>query len=147
MQDSHKVGRLESMLEVLSIIGPIICLVDCIVVPAALLLLPVVGMHQVWHGLGDQVLLFFVLAICVPGFIPGLLKHRSKQVLILLALGFTLIFLANAATQYFDQTWHLAVNILGCSLLITANVQNRRLNRCSCYGEAKQVLPQIDDKQ
>jgi hypothetical protein len=70
-------SRLKSAFEVLAVVGPIICLVDCIVIPIALLLLPLIGFHNVFHGIGDQVLAFLVLLLCGPSLIPGFLKSIS----------------------------------------------------------------------
>lgn len=123
------------MLEVLAVVAPIICLVDCIVIPLALMLLPLVGVTHVFHGVGDQLLAVLVLLICAPVLIPGFLKHRRKSVLVLMSLGFGLIFFANMAGQAIDEGLHVVLSIAGSIMLIKANFDNKRFSKCSCRHE------------
>ncbi len=100
---------LAKALETLAVIGPIICLVDCLVIPIAIAILPLAGMHHVFHGIGDQFLTFLVLAICAPVMLPGFFKHRRKSVLVMMGLGFGLIFFANYAGSVFGK-----LNVISC---------------------------------
>ena len=124
--------KLESMLEVLSIVGPIICLIDCIVIPIVLFTLPLVGVHEIFHGIGDQVLLLLVFAICMPTITAGFMKHRRKSVMLLMASGFVVMFFTNFAGHLFDHTLHLALSALGSFLLIKANLENRKYRGSCC---------------
>lgn len=136
MQEDPRPSKLQSALEVLSIVGPIVCLVDCVVIPVLLMVLPLVGVHQIFHGMGDQLLLLLVLAICTPTITAGFLKHRRKSVMVLMVVGFALMFCANFAGHAIDETLHLALSVLGSTLLIRANIVNRRLQKSSssCCG-------------
>ncbi|MBK9140976.1 MAG: MerC domain-containing protein [Candidatus Melainabacteria bacterium] len=125
-------AKLEESLAVLSIVAPIICLVDCLVIPAALVLLPAMGFHHVFHGISDQFFAIMVLLICGPVLIPGFLQHRKKRVLFLMALGFASIFLANFLSDRLDETLHLSLSVLGSACLIKANLDNKRLRKCGC---------------
>jgi len=136
-QPQKSPSRLRTALEVLAVIGPIICLVDCVVIPLALMILPLVGIRQIYHGVGDQILLFVILAICMPALTLGFLKHRRKSVLALMAMGFGLIFFANLGGHLLDETIHLVVTLVGSVLLIKANLDNKRLSKCGCHSHHK----------
>ncbi len=127
-------ARLKSFFEFLAVVGPIICLVDCIVIPAALLLLPFFGMQNLCHGLSDQLLAFIVFGLCAPSLVPGYLKHRKIQVLAASVLGFTLIFFANFAGTQTDETVHRLITVAGCLVLIKANADNRKFSKCHCHS-------------
>lgn len=130
-------SRVKAAIELLSVIGPIICLIDCTIIPLLLLVLPVVGIHQVFHGIGDQLLLLLVVAICAPTVTLGFLRHRQKRVFLLMALGFTLMFVANFAGHSIDESIHFALTSLGSLFLIKANFDNRQLSKhcCSCSAD------------
>ncbi|MBI1271677.1 MerC family mercury resistance protein [bacterium] len=123
---------LKESLEFLSVLAPIICLVDCIVIPAALLLLPMIGIHHVFHGVGDQILSILVLLICCPVLIPGFLAHRNKTVLVLMTVGLVCIFFANWMSHELDHTFHLLLSVAGSVCLIKANLDNKRLRKHTC---------------
>lgn len=129
MQNPTKNSKLISTLEILGVLAPILCLVDCIVIPLALLVLPFVGVHHVMHGMGDQVLTLLMVAICVPAVVPGFLKHRQVRVLLLMALGFGVIFFANIVGHAIDETLHFMLTACGSVCLIKANLDNRKLTR------------------
>jgi hypothetical protein len=134
------------MIEVLSLVGPIICLIDCIVIPIVLFTLPLVGVHEICHGIGDQVLLLLVFAICMPTITAGFLKHRRKSVLLLMASGFVVMFFANFAGNLFDRTIHLMLSALGSLLLIKANLENKKYRGACCdHGHAR-VQVEVSDK-
>jgi hypothetical protein len=137
-RNSSGPSRLSAALELLSIIGPILCLVDCIVIPILLMLLPLVGIHQIYHGVGDQVLLLLVLAICTPTITLGFLKHKRKSVFVLMTLGFSSMFFANFAGHIIDDSLHFILTTLGSILLIKANFDNRQFskNRCCAHAHA-----------
>lgn len=137
-------NRIKSALELLAVIGPIVCLVDCIVIPLALMVLPLVGIHQIYHGLSDQALAFVALILCAPSLIPGFLKHRRRRVLTLMAFGFGLIFVANLLGHAIDQSMHLLMTILGSLLLIKANSDNRRFSKCCSHQKCNQVAIRVD---
>ena len=122
-------SQLKSVLEVLAVVGPIICLIDCIVIPVAVALLPLVGVQHIFHGISDQIITFIVLCICAPALLPGFLKHRKTSVLLLMGLGFGLIFCANFAGHAIDETLHTLITVTGSALLIKANLDNKRFSR------------------
>ncbi|HMP50721.1 MAG TPA: MerC domain-containing protein, partial [Candidatus Melainabacteria bacterium] len=84
--------RWKDFIDVLSIIAPIICLFDCIVLPAMAILLPFVSVKQMMHGISDQMIALVVLGICMTAILPGFLRHRSRRVLVLFGSGISLLF-------------------------------------------------------
>ena len=129
--------NLKAFLEILAIIAPIICLVDCIVIPIVLAVLPFVGVHQVWHGVSDQLLAMIAVGICTPVIVPGYLEHRKKSVLFFMAGGFSLIFLASFAGHVIDGTLHSLIAVAGSAMLIKANYDNKRFKKgCGCHSHA-----------
>ncbi len=139
-QGAPKTSRISSVLEFLAVVGPIICLVDCLVIPAACIALPLIGIHSICHGVGDQILTAGILALCAPGLLTRYMQHRKKRVLALAALGFALIFMANLAGVETDGTMHVAVTVIGSLLLIKANSDNKRYSKgCDCHHQHEPV--------
>jgi hypothetical protein len=136
--------RVKAALELLAIVGPVLCLVDCVVIPLLLMVLPLVGMRQIYHGVGDQFLLLVVLAICTPTLAAGFLKHKRKSVFVLMALGCSLMFFVNFAGHGLDETLHFLLTALGSVLLIKANFDNRQYSKHSCCSHHAHVPVQSD---
>lgn len=124
--------RWKSCLEVLSIVAPIICLFDCIVLPAVTILLPFVSVKQMMHGVSDQMIAMAVLVICMTAIVPGFLKHRNKRVLVLFGSGISLLFFVSFAGERLDQLLHMTMTVAVSFLLIKANLENKKLLSCSC---------------
>ncbi len=131
-QTDLKPSKVKTALEVLSVAGPIICLVDCIVIPLILTVLPLIGIRQICHGLSDQLLLLLVLAVCTPTLTAGFLKHKQKSVIVFMALGFAMMFFANFAGHLIDESVHFILTTIGSALLIKANFDNRQFSKSPC---------------
>ena len=126
----------KSFLEVLAVVAPVICLVDCVVIPVILALLPffgATGWLKIWHGVGDQFLALLVLLICTPVIVPGYIQHRKKSVLVFMAAGFTLIFLANFIGHPLDESVHTVLTLMGSCFLVKANWDNKRFRK-ACHS-------------
>jgi hypothetical protein len=128
--------KFEAVLEVLAVVAPIICLVDCVVIPVVLTVLPLVGIHQIFHGVGDQLLLLLVLAICTPTITLGFLKHKRWSVIVLMTSGFGLMFCANFAGHLIDETVHFILTTMGSVLLVKANFDNRQFRKTPCCAHS-----------
>lgn len=122
---------LKSAAEIFGIAAPIICLVDCIVLPVLTALLPLVGHHLV-HGVQDQLLSVVVLFICAPVILPGFAKHRNWVVLTMFALGVSLMLFVNFSAAV-DEGFHLVLSLVASVLLIKSNIDNKRLLACACH--------------
>lgn len=146
MHQPDEKSLFKSALELLAIVGPIICLIDCLVIPIMMAALPFVGAQHIFHGLSDQIQAIIVLCICLPVLIPGFLKHRRKRVLALMSLGFALIFFTNFAGHDIDNTLHTLITITGCLFLIKANFDNKHFSKCSnCHKS--DMVPVVIDKE
>lgn len=127
---------LTKVLDILAVVAPIICLVDCIVIPVMLAVLPFIGIHQVWHGVSDQLLAMIAFCICTPAILPGYIQHRKPSVLFLMGGGFALIFLANFTGHLVDGVLHTVLAFLGSCMLIKANIENKKYSKkCCCKHE------------
>lgn len=125
--------RWKDFIDVLSIIAPIICLFDCIVLPAMAILLPFVSVKQMMHGISDQMIALIVLGICMTAILPGFLRHRNRRVLVLFGSGISLLFFVSFAGERLDQAVHAAMTLAVSFLLIKANLENKKLLACSCH--------------
>ena len=125
--------RWKDFIDVLSIIAPIICLFDCIVLPAMAILLPFVSVKQMMHGISDQMIALIVLGICMTAILPGFLRHRNRRVLILFGSGISLLFFVSFAGERLDQAVHASMTLAVSFLLIKANLENKKLLACSCH--------------
>lgn len=140
MQDRRRL--MKSFLETLAVVAPVICLVDCIVIPIVLAILPFVGaagFQNVWHGVGDQMLALLVFLICTPVIVPGYIQHRKLSVILFMAAGFTFIFLANFVSGAFDETVHTLLTVFGSCCLVKANFDNKRFKKhchCACSSSS-----------
>jgi hypothetical protein len=122
--------RCSPAIEFGSRVAPVLCLVDCILIPICIPLLPFFGMNHLFHGVSDQVLLLIVVALCAPLLVPDFLKHRRMSVLVLMSAGFTLMFVANYIGHNIDELVHLSLTAMGSLCLITANRQNQKAKKC-----------------
>jgi hypothetical protein len=129
---SHRKVRWKSVLDFLAVAGPVICLIDCVVLPVASALLPFLGMTEFGHCINDQQLFLLVIAICGPIIIPGYLKHRNNRVLALFAIAIGMMFIVNFVDLIADETAHAVISLTAACLLIKANRDNKKLLSCAC---------------
>jgi len=125
---ASEAGDKMSFLQLMSVVGPSICLVHCLVMPILLGVLPVVGRNGLAHAVSDQVIAMIIVPICLLAIVPGYLQHRKKRVLVLLALGLAFVFLGSFLTRsILGGASEIPVCILGSICLITSSLVNRRL--------------------
>lgn len=118
---------------VLSVVGPSVCIVHCLAMPILLAVLPAFGLSRSFFGLSDQTLALIILPLCALAIIPGYLKHGQKKVLVFMSLGFSLVIFGSFfAESLFGHIGEIPVNVLGSIFLIAASVTNHRLR--SCFG-------------
>jgi hypothetical protein len=129
---SHRNVRWKRVLDFLAVAGPIICLIDCVVLPVASALLPFLGMTEFGHGINDQQLFLLIIAICGPIIIPGYLKHRNKRILTMFAVAISMMFVVNFVDLIADETAHAVISLSAACLLIKANRDNKKLLSCAC---------------
>lgn len=123
---------LEAVAAVLAVAAPIICLFDCVVLPIAAVIAPFIGWSEILHGVSDQLITGLVLAICLPVLLPGLMKHRNKQVAVLLGLAASLMLFTNMLGENMDHGLHLLLTASTSVLLLRVNFLNKKLLACQC---------------
>jgi hypothetical protein len=128
-------SNLKVTFEVFSVVAPILCLIDCVVLPILIAVLPFLGQQHLLHGLQDQTLALIVVAMCTPVIVPGFMKHRKSSVLILFGMGIALMLFANW-TELSDQIFHVCVSMVASGCLIKANLDNKRFlaKACPCFA-------------
>jgi hypothetical protein len=128
-------SQIKSALEILGLVAPIFCLFDCIVLPILPAVLPLVGIHQIIHGLSDQLLTFIILTLCCQALLPGFFKHHNPRILVMFGTAAFLMLFTNMISTTLDQLLHATLTLISSGLLIKANLDNRKLLACSCVRE------------
>ncbi len=109
-----------------------ICLVHCLLLPLALVVLPVSALLVTWHE--DVHIVFAVLLVptTVLAFYQGYRRHRQKWVLWGFVPGLALVLLASfPGHETLGVLGGTLVTMLGSALLIWGHWQNWRLQaRC-----------------
>ncbi len=113
-------------------IAAFLCLIDCIVLPILIAVSPLLGFHQIVHGVNDQLATLVVIGLCLVAFFPSFLKHRNLKVAALVALGISLVFFGNMLGESSDQALHVLLCFAGSACMIKANRLSRRLLATSC---------------
>lgn len=144
----------KSRLLKISNIASALCVLDCTILPAVTVLLPLVGMATTpaqsrWlHELGHSVALFFVLPVGGLAAFLNYLSHRRTAVSFPALLGLCFVYAANAPHGYpivsllphglahalHCGSWvHRFTNLLGCALLLGSNYVSHKMG-CASSG-------------
>lgn len=103
----------------------VLCVVHCMAIPVALLIMPAVALIDVHHHWVHWGLLGLAAPLSAVAFGSGFTKHRRLLVPALGALG--LMLMAGAVTELFGAAAESPVTIVGASLLAAAHWVNQRL--------------------
>lgn len=117
---------LKNALEFAAPIAALLCLIDCIVLPILAAISPFLGMHEIVHGVNDQVATLLVVVLVSLAFFPNFIKHRNPKVAGLAALGIFFVFFANSVEST-DKIIHFLLAISGSACIIKANSMNKKL--------------------
>lgn len=115
-----------ALIDVLAVVAPIVCIIHCLAVPIVLACLPMVRHSGVLQGFDDKLLAVLMLGLCAVAIAPGFAKHRRKSVLVLMVVGFALVWLSSYVETAWGEVPHLVISILGSVFVIKANLDNRR---------------------
>ena len=138
-------------LQKISNIASIICVIDCTVLPAVTIFLPILGIaasaeQAKWlHEIGHSIALWFVMPVGGLTAAMNYISHKRAKLSAMAALGLTLIYAANGhggpilsrlphhlAHNLHCGTWlHRATNLLGCACLLGSNYLSHKLGGCS----------------
>jgi hypothetical protein len=123
----------KSALEFAGTLAAILCVVDCVVIPIAVALSPLLGIHEIVHGINDQMATLVVVVLCSAAFFPGYLKHRNNKVLALVASGILLVFFGNMLGESMDKILHASLCLAGSACIIRANFLSKKLASKACH--------------
>jgi len=134
----------------LSNIASILCVIDCTVLPAVTIFLPVLGVaasdRAKWiHDIGHSIALWFVIPVGGCAATINFLTHKRAKLSAMAALGLTLIYAANGqggpilsrlphhlAHSLHCGVWlHRTTNLLGCAFLLGSNYLSHKLGGCA----------------
>jgi hypothetical protein len=135
----------------LSNIASILCAIDCTVLPAVTIFLPVLGVaaseeRAKWlHDIGHSIALWFVIPVGGCATTINFLTHKRAKLSAMAALGLTLIYAANGqggpilsrlphhlAHSLHCGAWlHRTTNLLGCAFLLGSNYLSHKLGGCA----------------
>ncbi len=113
---------------VLSVVGPSVCIVHCLAMPVLLAVMPAIDL-----GISDETLALIILPFCALAITLGYLKHGQKKVLASMCIGLSLVIFGSFfAENMIGPAGEIPINVLGSVFLIAASVMNHRLR--SCFG-------------
>ena len=107
------------------------CLVQCLILPLALLLVPVASLGALMHEMVHVILLAMIIPISTVAFGLGYLRHRSARVLAPVAVGIGLLFVA-LMLEHQHAAGPVTVALItsgGGLALIVAHLMNIRARR------------------
>ena len=148
---STKKNEWKEQLMKISNIASILCVLDCTILPAITLLLPLVGVaasaeQAKWlHEIGHQIALYFVMPVGGLTATLNYSSHKKGPLGLLAALGLSLIYAANGhggpimsrlphdiAHSLHCGSWlHRTTNIIGCACLLGSNYLSHKISGCS----------------
>ncbi len=117
--------------DTLGICASMLCLVHCAVLPLAISLLPALGGKFIHDDRTHFFLVFFVLAFCLFGILPGYVRHARKNVLFFMLSGVSLVLFATfLAAGTIGERFEIPIITVGNLLVVLAHWRNRALLSC-----------------
>jgi hypothetical protein len=112
----------------------LLCLIHCLLLPLAVMLMPALELFPVVESSGHTefvhaVLLLFIVPAAYLGWIRGYRRHRNVSVI---ATGMTGLALLILAFQFTDARVHVALTSLGGLMIMFAHFVNLRVWRTCC---------------
>lgn len=126
-------GRLRDLLDMLGLCLSGLCLVHCIALPLALIVLPAMAIfgHGAHHHWLHLTLALVLVPIAFAALLPGYWRHRRIAVLAGGTLGVVAIMLGALQEAQFGETAATALTIAGSVCLIYAHSINLVAGRTS----------------
>ncbi|MBI4293339.1 MAG: MerC domain-containing protein [Betaproteobacteria bacterium] len=110
----------------------LICLAHCLLLPVALVALPLFAVQWLQEGTVHVLMALMLAPVAALALVPGLKLHRSWGVAGAMAAGLGLISTAAFAGEgTVAHEWTIALTVAGGALLVAAHFVNLRLCR-SC---------------
>lgn len=119
----------------------LICLAHCLLLPLALLVLPVIAVQWLPEGTVHVVMALALAPVAALALIPGLKRHRSWRVAAAMTTGLGLVSTAAFAGEgSAAHEWSALLTIAGGAILVGAHFVNLKLCR-SCPACAAHAGP------
>lgn len=120
----------------------LICLAHCLLLPVALVALPVVAVQWLQEGTVHVVMALALAPVAAFALIPGLKRHRSWRVAGAMASGLSLVSAAAFAGEgSVAHEWSIPLTVAGGAILVVAHFVNLSLCR-SCPACAAHSDPE-----
>ncbi|HEY9773173.1 MAG TPA: MerC domain-containing protein [Planktothrix sp.] len=129
--DDHAKERLISTLDTLGIAASSLCLVHCLAMPLVIGFLPLLGWQFLEGHRAHVILAGFVLTFALTAVVPGYLKHRRRDILLMMSLGLLLVL---SATFALPESWELPTITVGNLILVATHWRNRMMHKCTDHS-------------
>jgi membrane-bound acyltransferase YfiQ involved in biofilm formation len=125
--DGHAHRSLE-LFDALGIFASALCMVHCLALPFFMAALPF-AMSWLGHDNVHYLLAGWVFLFCLAAIVPGYLKHRQTNILILMLVGLSLVLTATFGMHFgLSESLEIPMITVGNLLVIAAHWRNRSLN-------------------
>jgi len=108
----------------------LVCLVHCLVLPVAIVALPLVAAQWLDTGIFHTALALVLLPVALLAVVPGLRMHGRISVAAAMAAGLSLLSTAAfAGEDLLSHQWQIGLTIAGGAILVAAHAVNLSLCR------------------
>ncbi len=130
-----RIIKLESInLDAVGFSTSMLCAVHCAVLPFVLTLLPLVGLEFLANPIVEMSIIALGVVVGVSALWHGFQHHRNLTAVVMLVLGFGMIFLAHSG--WVSETLEDTMTPIGASVVALAHVANWRLGKKACQSES-----------
>jgi len=132
IDDGHQAEKTISLLDNLGIAASTLCLIHCLAMPFIVGMLPLIGLsclesHESHLWLASAIVIFALTAI-----VPGYLRHKRMDILILMIVGVSLVLFASFGAEHLlGLSWELPLIAGGNLILVGTHLRNRGLCKCT----------------
>ena len=127
-------SRLVGIMDIAGVFASTLCMVHCLLLPIIFALLPVFARPLMEHDWLHVGLAGFVLTFCLMAYVPGFLRHHDKRLLLIGAVGLTLVFFATFVARQWGEIAEISILTAGNTVLVFGHLLNRKLlshSRCA----------------
>ncbi|MCX4027025.1 MerC domain-containing protein [Endozoicomonas sp. SM1973] len=131
----EKVINVQSIIDKTAVSLSIACIAHCLLLPIAMVALPVLTTVSLEDELFHQLLLIGVLPISIIALTMGCRKHKSWRVVFLGAIGLVILSLtAFFGHDVLGESGEKLATLVGASIIAVGHIRNHRLcNKTVCH--------------
>jgi hypothetical protein len=127
--------RFSAVADRVGVVGSLLCAVHCALLPLVVAFLPAVGLNLGGWLDFDQAFVVFASLLGGTTLAMGYRRHREFHAWALLVPGLALVWAASFTPLHDHTSAHLALMVLGGSLLAAAHLVNLRLTHGSAVSD------------